>query len=62
MGRPTYMPKQKLNMSQITTIGAYVVPSLEVPMGWIKKRRIKIAQVTPMMVLVVIFGATTFKP
>lgn len=44
------------------TIGAYVVPSFEVPKGWIRNSRIKIAQVTPIIVPVEMFGATTFKP
>lgn len=62
MGRPTYIPKLKLNDNQITTMGAYVVPSFDVPKGCIRKRRINIAQVTPIIVLVEILGATTFKP
>lgn len=62
MEKPTYIPKHKLKSNQMTTIGAYVVPSFEVPKGWMRKSRIKIAHVTPMMVLVVISGATTFKP
>ena len=52
------MPKQKLNISHIITIGAKALPIFDVPRGWMRKRTIKIAQVEPMMVDEVMSGLT----
>lgn len=40
------------------TIGAKALPIFDVPRGWMRKRRIKIAQVVPTMVDEVISGLT----
>ena len=53
------MPKARLNMSQMITIGAKELPILDVPRGCIKKRHIRIPQDAPIMVDEVIFGTTT---
>lgn len=41
------------------TMGAKTLPIFDVPKGWIKKRRMRIAQVVPTIVDSVIFGCTT---
>jgi hypothetical protein len=58
----TYIPKVRLNMSQTITIGANVLPILEVPKGCMRNRAIKIAQLMPTIWDVVMFGSTTFRP
>lgn len=52
------MPKQKLNMSQMITMGAKALPIFDVPSGWMRKRQIKMAQVEPTMVDEVMSGLT----
>lgn len=44
------------------TIGANVTAIFVVPRGWIRKRRIRIAQVVPIMVAFVMSGLTTLSP
>ena len=44
------MPKDKLNSSQMMTIGAKALPIFAVPKGWIRNRQIKMAQLVPTMV------------
>jgi len=56
------MPVMPLNNNQMTTMGANDVASLAVPKGWMRKRRARIAQVTPMIVPVEISGAATLRP
>ena len=53
------MPKDRLNVSQMMTIGAKVVPILDVPRGCIKKRHMRMPQDAPIMVDDVILGTTT---
>ena len=52
------MPNERLNSSQIMTIGAKALPILAVPRGWMMNRRIKMAQDVPMMVEEVMSGFT----
>ena len=44
------------------TIGANVLAILEVPRGWMRNRRTRMAQVTPMTVPLVMSGFTTESP
>jgi len=57
--KPTYMPKARLNTSQMMTIGAKRLPIFEVPKGWIKKSRIRMAHEVPTMVDLLISDLTT---
>ena len=52
------MPNERLNSSQMMTIGAKALPILAVPKGWMRNRRIKMAQEVPMMVEEVMSGFT----
>lgn len=57
-----YMPNPALKASQIITIGAKVTAIFVVPSGWIRKSRIRIPHVVPMIVDFVMSGFTTFSP
>lgn len=52
------MPKQKLSVSQMMTIGAKTEAILVVPRGCIKNSRTKMAQVVPTMVALLMFSFT----
>jgi hypothetical protein len=56
------MPVQKLNRSQIITIGAHAEATFVVPNGCTAKRRIRMVHETPMMVGVVILDEATLRP
>lgn len=56
------MPKERLNVSQIMTMGANELPIFDVPSGWMTKRSTKIPHVVPMMVELVMVGTTTLSP
>lgn len=55
----TYIPKARLKNSQMMTIGAKRLPIFEVPKGWIRKSRMRIAHVVPTMVDLLISDLTT---
>ena len=50
------MPVMRLKRSQIITMGAKVEAILVVPKGWMAKRRMRIVQVTPMIVAFVLLA------
>ena len=55
------MPNERLNVSQMITIGANIVPILEVPSGCRTKSTTNIAQVTPTIVGLVMVGSTILR-
>jgi hypothetical protein len=57
-----YIPLAALNSNQITTMGAKEVASLEIPNGWTRKRRARMAHVTPIVVPSLRPGAATLIP
>jgi len=56
------MPEQKLNSSQTTTMGAKDVPSLDVPNGWMAKRKTRMAHEMPTMADRDSVGSATVMP
>lgn len=55
------MPNDRLNVSQITTMGAKRLPILDVPRGWIKNSSIKMAHEVPTIVAELILASTTWR-
>ena len=55
------MPNDRLKINQIMTTGAKPLPIFEVPRGWIRKRRMRMAQDVPTIVGLVISDLTTSK-
>ena len=55
------MPNARLKVSQMMTIGAKRLPIFEVPKGWIRKSRIRIAHEVPTIVDLLMSGLTTVR-
>ena len=55
------MPNEVLNSNQMTTTGAKAPPILDVPSGWMRKSKIRMAQDVPTIVDVEMLSDTIFR-